>query len=68
MSDFGNPVETTTTSRLGKRILTTGLLVVSSALFGGLAVALWERKSLEKLRQPNEAPKKPSSSEDGNSE
>jgi hypothetical protein len=36
-------------------ILQTGLLVTGSALLGGLAVALWHRKSLSKLREPNPA-------------
>jgi hypothetical protein len=36
----------------GIRVLQTGLLVAGSALLGGLAVALWHRKSLAKLRQP----------------
>jgi len=37
----------------GLHILQTGLLVTGSALLGGLAVALWHRKSLSKLREPN---------------
>jgi hypothetical protein len=36
----------------GIRVLQTGLLVAGSALLGGLAVVLWHRKSLAKLRQP----------------
>lgn len=37
--------------RRGLRFLGAGLLIAGSALFGGLAVALWDRKSLAKLRQ-----------------
>jgi hypothetical protein len=41
-----------TPARPGIRLLQTGLLVAGSALLGGLAVALWHRSSLAKLRQP----------------
>ncbi len=61
-----NPTQSS--SRRGFRMLGTGLLIAGSALFGGLAVALWDRKSLAKLRQPSQLPKIPSASEDGNSE
>ena len=30
----------------------TGLLVVGSALLGGIAVALWNRRSLAEIRNP----------------
>lgn len=53
--------------RRGLRLLGTGLLIATSALFGGLAVALWDRKSLAKLRQPSQPPI-PSVAEDANSE
>jgi hypothetical protein len=53
------------TSRRGLRMLGTGLLIATSALFGGLAVAFWDRKSLAKLRQPSPPPPTPSS-EDAN--
>ena len=40
--------------------LKTGLLVVGSALLGGIAVALWNRRSLTDMRnQPEEASPKP---------
>jgi hypothetical protein len=42
--------------RLGFRLLKTGLLVAGSALLGGLAVVLWNRQSLIKLRQPAPVP------------
>ncbi|HTX40223.1 MAG TPA: hypothetical protein VMD25_00240 [Acidobacteriaceae bacterium] len=51
-------------SRRGLRMLGTGLLIAGSALFGGLAVALWDRKSLAKLRQPSHVPQISSSPED----
>ncbi len=41
------------------RVLRTGLLIAGSALFGGLAVAFWNRKSLARLRQPVEVPERP---------
>jgi hypothetical protein len=44
------------TGRKGLRALRTGLLIAGSALFGGLAVALWNRKALANLRQPPETP------------
>ena len=34
--------------------LRTGLLIAGSALLGGLAVVLWNRSSLSRLRQPTE--------------
>lgn len=43
-------------ARKSLRILETGLLVTGSALLGGLAVALWHRKSLSKLRERGEVP------------
>jgi hypothetical protein len=43
---------TETVQRRGIRLLQTGLLVAGSALLGGVAVAIWNRKSLAKLRQP----------------
>ncbi len=46
------------------RMLATGLLIAGSALFGGLAVALWDRKSLARLRQPSPLPPIPPSAED----
>lgn len=48
--------EPETPEKPGIRILQTGLLVAGSALLGGLAVALWHRKSLAKLRQPSPVP------------
>jgi hypothetical protein len=36
--------------------LRTGLLIVGSALFGGIAVALWNRRTLTKMQNP--APEK----------
>jgi len=48
----------------GLRVFRTGLLIAGSALFGGLAVALWHRKVLAKLRQPVDVPEPPSSSPD----
>ena len=38
--------------------LKTGLLVVGSALLGGIAVALWNRRSLAEIR--NQSPEKDS--------
>jgi len=36
----------------GLHAVRTGLLIAASALFGGLAVVLWNRSSLSRLRQP----------------
>jgi hypothetical protein len=41
-----------TPPRRGFHLLQTGFLLAGSALLGGLAVALWHRKSLAQLRQP----------------
>ena len=38
----------------------TGMIIAGSALVGGLAVVLWNRKTLSGLRQPAEPGKKPS--------
>lgn len=54
--------------RRGLRFLSAGLLIAGSALFGGVAVALWDRKSLAKLRQPaHRRPQAPLPSEDDSS-
>jgi hypothetical protein len=39
--------------------LRTGLLIAGSALLGGLAVVLWHRNSLSRLRQPPETASQP---------
>ena len=57
-----NAPETAPRPRL--RGLGTGLLIAASALFGGLAVVLWNRGSLSRLRQPPE----PVASRDGEDE
>lgn len=44
--------------------LRTGLLIAGSALLGGLAVVLWNRSSLSRLRQPMEAVASPVASPD----
>lgn len=46
----------------------TGLLIAGSALLGGLAVVLWNRSSLSRLRQPAEAGAQPPVSADGEDE
>jgi hypothetical protein len=46
--------------RKGLDVLGTALLMAGSALFGGLAVVLWNRKALSGLRQTSEPPHKPS--------
>jgi hypothetical protein len=67
MSDSAGSSNIPSFSRRGLRFLSAGLLVASSALFGGLAVALWDRKSLTKLRQPSRPhPRTPLPSEDDN--
>lgn len=38
----------------GRGIWRTGLLLTTSAALGGIAVALWNRRSLERIRQPND--------------
>ncbi|HTV14317.1 MAG TPA: hypothetical protein VME68_06355 [Acidobacteriaceae bacterium] len=50
------------------RILQTGFLVAGSALLGGLAVALWHRKSLARLRQPSPISESASPSPDAEEE
>jgi hypothetical protein len=37
----------------------TGAIIAASALAGGLAVVLWNRKALSRLRQPPDAAKEP---------
>jgi hypothetical protein len=54
--------------RPGIRTLKTGLLVAGSVLLGGLTVALWNRKSLAKLRQPLPVPNHPSEEQDAEEE
>jgi len=44
----------------------TGAIVAASALIGGLAVVLWNRKALSGLRQPK--PPQPSSQPDADEE
>lgn len=40
-----------TPSKSERKLLRTGLLIAGSALFGGLAVALWNRRALTQLRR-----------------
>lgn len=44
--------------------LQTGLLIAGSALLGGLAVVLWNRSSLSRLRQAAETASRPPVSPD----
>ncbi len=46
----------------------TGMIVAASALVGGLAVVLWNRKTLSGLRQPAESGKGPSVGPDADEE
>jgi len=46
--------------------LKTGLLVIGSALLGGIAVALWNRRSLAEIR--NQPPEKDSEPNSGSEE
>jgi hypothetical protein len=46
----------------------TGVIIAGSALVGGLAVVLWNRKALSGLRQPAEPGKKPSPPADNEEE
>jgi hypothetical protein len=48
-------------SRKGLHLVGTALLIAGSALFGGLAVVLWNRKALSRLHQPAANLQKPSS-------
>lgn len=68
MPDSSEPGQDRTNSQRGLRLLRTGLIIAGSALFGGLAVALWDRKSLASLRQPHPEPEAPSAMEDEKSE
>lgn len=42
----------------------TGLLISGSVLLGGLAVVLWNRTSLSRLRQPTDEASQPSTEPD----
>ncbi len=53
MSDSADSSKNSSLPGRGLRFLGTGLLIAGSAFFGGLAVALWDRKSLAKLREPD---------------
>ena len=46
--------------RKSLRFIGTTLLIAGSAIFGGLAVVLWNRKALSGLRQVSVEPQKPS--------
>jgi hypothetical protein len=48
--------------------LKTGLLIAGSALMGGLAVVLWNRSSLSRLREPMEVVQPPHASPDEDNE
>ena len=48
--------------------LRTGLLMAGSALLGGLAVVLWNRKTLANLRQPAASSNQPPEIEDEETE
>lgn len=45
------PLENNTIQPRAWRIWRTGLLFATSAVLGGIAVALWNRRSLERIRQ-----------------
>ena len=49
-------------------ILRTGVLIAGSALFGGLAVALWNRRALARLRQLPESAEETAVRADGEEE
>jgi hypothetical protein len=51
-------------SNKGLHAVGTALLIVGSALFGGLAVVLWNRNALSGLRENPTPSKKPSPSPD----
>jgi hypothetical protein len=46
----------------------TGAIIAGSALVGGLAVVLWNRQTLSRLRQQHELRKKPSAHPDNDPE
>jgi hypothetical protein len=48
--------------------LRTGLLIAGSALLGGLAVVLWNRSSLSRLREPVDPASLPNASTDEETE
>jgi hypothetical protein len=52
----------------GIRAFLTGAIVAGSALLGGLAVVLWNRKALSGLRQPATLRKKSPAHPDGEDE
>jgi hypothetical protein len=54
----------TTASGTKLKAFLTGMIVAGSALVGGLAVVLWNRKTLSGLRQHAESGKKTSSPPD----
>jgi hypothetical protein len=46
----------------------TGAVIAASALAGGLAVVLWNRQALSRLRQQAEPGDRPSTQQDGEEE
>lgn len=46
----------------------TGAILAASALIGGFAIVVWNRKALARLRQPPEPAKTPSAEPDGSEE
>ncbi len=54
MSDDGEracPEEAVNETRRGADLLRTGLLMVSSALLGGIAFAIWNRRQISSMQQ-----------------
>ncbi len=52
--DFKDQAGCEASKSRARRIWRTGLLLTTSAALGGIAVALWNRRSLERIRQPND--------------
>lgn len=59
MSDSDQSIdskEKQTVKGVGKDALRTGLLLLGSAVFGGIAVAIWNRRTLVKMQEEAEQP------------
>jgi hypothetical protein len=67
MYPMPNQAETPEKPETGTKMkaFVTGAIIAGSALVGGLAVVLWNRKALSGLRQHAETDQNPSEEEDG---
>ena len=68
MSHQSQTAENSETGARKLKAFLTGAILGASALVGGLAVVLWNRKSLSRLRQHPDPDEKPSAEPDANEE